>query len=130
MSDLVTDSLMACAEQAGDITDTVYQHFFDACTSAGQLMDHSDEGMRGRMLQQTLELLMDEVGDDEGYLAWEVANHVQAYYVKLDMYPAFFEAIQDAVAGAMGKQWNDEYANAWSEKISDLLEAIEAATPA
>ena len=45
MSDLVTDSLMACAEQAGDITDTVYQHFFDACTSAGQLMDH-DEGMR------------------------------------------------------------------------------------
>ena len=81
------------------------------------------------MLQQTLELLMDEVGDDEGYLL-EVANHVQAYYVKMDMYPAFFEAIQDAVAGAMGKQWNDEYANAWSEKISDLLEAIEAATPA
>ena len=65
MSDLVTDSLMACAEQAGDINDTVYQHFFDSCTSAGQLMDHSDEGMPGRMLQETLELLMDEVGDAE-----------------------------------------------------------------
>lgn len=130
MSDLVTDSLMACAEQAGDITDTVYQHFFNSCTSAGQLMDHSDEGMRGRMLQQTLELLMGEVGDDEGYLAWEVANHVQAYYVELDMYPAFFNAVQDTVAGAMGEQWNNEYASAWAQKISGLLQAIKAATPA
>ena len=130
MSDLVTDSLMACAEQAGDITDTVYQHFFDACTSAGQLMDHSDDGMRGRMLQQTLELLMDEPGNTDGYLAWEVANHVQAYYVELDMYPAFFNAVQDTVAAAMGEQWNDDYAGAWAQKISGLLQAIEAATQA
>lgn len=130
MSDLVTDSLMACAEQAGDINDTVYQHFFESCTSAGQLMDHSDQGMRGRMLQQTLDLLMGEPGDTDGYLAWEVANHLQAYYVEPDMYPAFFKAVQDTVAGAMGEQWNDEYANAWAQRTSDLLQAIAAATPA
>ena len=56
--ELVTDTLMLCAEADIDVQPTVYEKFFEACPAARDLMGHSDEHMRGRMLEQVFELLM------------------------------------------------------------------------
>ena len=45
-------------------------------------MDHSDQYMKGRMLAQVFELLLDDEHLGEGsYLRWEVNNHLLAYGV-------------------------------------------------
>ena len=115
---LVEESLMICAERLGDISDPVYERFFAANGDAAGLMAHSDEGMRGRMMAQTLELLLtdDHLGEG-GYLRWEVNNHLLAYGVDVGMYQGFLQAVLDVVQDSLGTDWNEQYAQAWTTKI-------------
>lgn len=130
MSELVRDSLEACAELDVDITDAVYQRFFATDKAAAELMGHADQYMRGRMLQEVVELLISE--DDADYLKWEVTNHLLSYAVDESMYTTFFNAVQAAVADGLGAQWTPAYAQAWRVKTTSLLDAIQvlAAKPA
>ena len=123
----ISDSLEQCAEAAGDITDTVYERFFNECGSAEPLMGHSDTGMKGRMLAQVIELLLtDEHLGDDGYLRWEVDNHLLAYGVEVEMYPAFLNAVRDEVKESLGNGWDADQEKAWSTRIDTLLEDIYA----
>ena len=128
ISDLISDSLEACAEQDLDISDGVYQRFFAADKAAAELMDHSDQQMRGRMLQEVLQMLLSE--DDTDYLTWEVSNHLLSYNVTLGMYATFFEALQSSVASELGDQWTPAYAQAWQAKTVSLLAQIKNVAPA
>ena len=123
MSKLIMASLETCADQGVDITDDVYARFFVADNPASALMDHSDQYMRGRMLQEVIDLLLSE--DDEGGLKWEVDNHLKSYNVDVSMYATFFEALKTAVASQLGEQWTPAYAQAWSDRISSMLQQIE-----
>ena len=123
MSQLIMASLETCADQGVDITDDVYARFFVADSPARALMDHSDQYMRGRMLQEVIDLLLSE--DDESWLNWEVGNHLKSYNVDVSMYATFFEAVKTAVASQLGEQWSPAYAQAWSDRISSLLKQIE-----
>ena len=125
--EVVGASLETCAEQAGDITSAVYEHFFTHCPNAIPLMGHSDDGMKGRMLAQVFELLLtDEHLGDDGYLRWEVDNHVLAYGVEVDMYPGFLQAVADTVKSSLGDAWSVDHAQAWSTRVATLLADISA----
>ncbi len=121
----ISDSLEQCAEAVGDITAPVYNRFFAQCGDAEPLMGHSDEGMKGRMLAQVIELLLtDEHLGNDGYLRWEVDNHLLAYGVDVGMYPAFFEAVRDTVKDSLGTAWGVAQADAWSTRIKLLLQDV------
>ncbi len=125
--ELVTDTLMLCAEADIDVQPTVYEKFFEACPAARDLMGHSDEHMRGRMLEQVFELLMDpELQGAENYLEWEFNNHIDAYGVDADMYSHFFSALQQAIAGALGERWSAEFEAAWQTRIAGLINEVDA----
>ncbi|XOV82581.1 MAG: hypothetical protein ACFHXK_17185 [bacterium] len=127
MTNLIIETLERCGERAGDITAAVYDAFFTASPEASELMAHSDEGMKGRMLAQTIELLFDEdAASANNYLRWEVKNHVSAYAVHLEMYPAFLAALRDTVARTLGDEWGVCEAQAWDTRINTLLDDINA----
>ena len=125
-TDWVIHSLELCAELDHDITDAVYEHFFTACPAAIPLMGHSDEHMRGRMMAQVLELLMENVDYQPGdYLDWEVENHVNAYAVETSMYSAFLPAVKQAVQETLGSQWQAEHESNWNARLTKMEEAIQ-----
>ncbi len=125
-TDWVNHSLELCAELDHDITDAVYEHFFAACPAAVDLMGHSDEHMRGRMMSQVLELLMEDADYDEAsYLRWEIDNHVQAYAVQASMYEAFLPAVKQSMQNALGAQWQPEHEAAWEARLTKMGTAIQ-----
>ena len=122
---IISDSLEQCAAIGGDITEAVYERFFALSAAAGPLMAHSDNGMQGRMLAQVLELMLtDEHLGEQGYLRWEVDNHLLAYGVSLPMYDAFFQALQDTVRDTLRHEWRRPQAQAWASRIETLLADI------
>ncbi len=121
----IMPSLEACAANLGDIVPQVYARFFELHPAALELMGHSDEHMRGRMFEQTLELLMsDEHLGPEGYLNWELDNHLLSYQVHRDMYVAFFSAIRDVVQSGAGDAWTSADASAWQQRIDYILQLV------
>ena len=124
-AEIIAESLERCAEAAGDISDPVYARFFESDAVAHGLMAHSDQYMRGRMLEQTIELLLTEQpAEPGGYLEWEVDNHLSAYGVQVDMYASFLRSVRETVATCLGAEWNDTYAAAWDEHTDSILTAI------
>ncbi|MDA1076823.1 MAG: hypothetical protein O3A63_19035, partial [Proteobacteria bacterium] len=76
-TDLITETLSECAETLGDIVPVVYERFFELDAQSAALMQHADEYMQGRMLEQVFELVMsDEPFGKEGFLDWELNNHL------------------------------------------------------
>jgi len=71
-------------------------------------------------------LLTDEHLGEDGYLRWEVDNHVLAYGVDVSMYRAFLDAFRDTVKYALGNEWRAAHASAWANRIETLLAEIYA----
>ena len=125
--ELVTECFATCAESLGDITPQVFERFFAHSGDAASLMQHSDEYMRGRMMEQTLELLMsDEHFGEDGYLAWELDNHLHAYQATPAMYGAFFAAIGEVLEHGTGAQWNAVYREAWDHRVDLIMQQVYA----
>ena len=125
MDPILSASLEQCSDNEGDITDQVYERFFAGCQAALPLMNHSDQYMKGRMLAQVFELLLDDdqIGEG-GYLRWEVNNHLSAYGVDVSMYRSFLDALCDTVKQSLGSAWTTSQATAWAERIDWLLADI------
>ncbi len=125
MNPILIASLEQCSENEGDIIEQVYERFFSGCQAAIPLMHHSDEHMKGRMLAQVFELLLDDdqIGED-GYLRWEVKNHLGAYGVDVSMYKSFLDALCETVKHSLGSAWTTSQASAWAERIDSLLQDI------
>ena len=108
-----------------DLQQETYRRFFQLCPEAQGLMGHSDEPMRGRMLEQTYELLMDaKLQGPDSYFRWEIRNHVSAYGVSASMYGAFFQALEATIAQALGEAWKQQMAKAWQQRVEDLLHEV------
>ena len=119
----VAQDLERVASEHGDITDAVYERFFSASEEGRALMGHSDQPMRGRMLQQTLELFCDDAQLQPGsYLDWELDNHLVGYRATPAMYESFLSAIVSVVtAGAAeGAQ------RAWLDRQRAIMARVEA----
>jgi hypothetical protein len=108
-----------------DLQQETCRRFFQLCPEAQGLMGHSDEPMRGRMLEQTYELLMDaKLQGPESYFRWEIRNHVSAYGVSASMYCAFFQALEATIAQSLGEAWKRQMAKAWQQRVEDLLHEV------
>lgn len=120
---LVNADLERVAETHGDLTDAVYAAFFEASPESAALLSHADSAMLGRMLQQTLELLLsDEHLASGGYLDWELDNHLIGYRVTRDMYAAFMAAICAVVVpGAPPAS-----AAAWEARSQAIMSRVDA----
>ena len=123
----VARALELCAERDIDPVPAIYDKFFAACDQAVEVMGHSDGPMRGRMAAQTFELLVDDnlIGEDS-YLRWEIENHIGAYGVHADIYPAYFAAVKEAFREALEDCWSDVDEQAWNARIALLQEDLDA----
>ena len=122
---VISESLSLCDDRVGDITSLVYQRFFELDTSAASLMEYSDEHMRGRMFASVLELfLSDDPFESDGFLAWELENHVSAYSVTKSMYESLFRAFIDVVKETLGEAWSTDFEGAWTNRIARIMTEV------
>ena len=122
---VISESLSLCDDRVGDITPLVYQRFFEIDASAASLMEYSDEHMRGRMFASVLELfLSDDPFENDGFLAWELDNHVTAYSVTKGMYESLFKAFIEVVKETLGKAWSVDFEGAWTNRIAQIMTEV------
>lgn len=128
ISDPVTASLEIVAERQGDVTRPIIACYHADCPASAVLMDHMDEHMLGRMVDQVLLLLMPD-GDDEldNYIAFETGNH-DGYGVQPEMYDNLFNAVLKTIRDIVGDQWTSEIDAAWRARIEHLGAKIKAAS--
>lgn len=115
------------AERAGDITPRVFERYFARCGESQALMDHMDEHMLGRMMDQVLLLLM-ESGEEEleSYLQFETSAH-RAYGVQQHMYQSLLVAVREVIVDSLGESFTPEMDAAFRSRMDFLLREIEAA---
>ena len=122
---VISESLSLCDDRVGDITPLVYQRFFELDASAASLMEYSDKHMRGRMFASVLELfLSDDPFESDGFLAWELDNHVNAYSVTKGMYESLFKAFIDVVKETLGEAWSTDFEGAWTNRIARIMTEV------
>jgi hypothetical protein len=115
------------ADKAGDITPAIFDRYFERCSDSRALMDHMDEHMLGRMMDQVLLLIM-EPGEDElaSYISFETASH-RSYGVQAHMYESLMRSVEDVIAETLGDDFTAPMARALKARIDYLLSAISAA---
>ena len=128
MSEALLASLAQAAEVAGDIAPDIYDRYFERCPDSRLIMLHTDEHMRGRMIEEVYRLLMTEsVAQEREYLAFETSNH-RAYGAQPHMYENLLLATQDVVQKALGSGFTVEMKAAWELRLDDLLRVIRSVT--
>lgn len=124
--EIVYSDLEKVAERVGDISPGVYERFFTRSEVGRNTMGHSDEHMRGRMLEQVLELMFDDRHlEPGGYLDWELENHIDAYGVDPSMYADFFDAFVEEIAAGLDADWDESHRAAWQQRIDAILQVVE-----
>ena len=126
MNDLIAESLELLSESEVDIYGRVYEHFFSVNPGAQELMTHMDELTLGRMLEEVTRLLMvDDLGAESAYVAFEYNNHKPAYSVQSSMYRQLFDAFAVAVKEILGGAWRPEFDEAWVSRAKELEQAFD-----
>lgn len=115
------------AEKAGDISPAIFARYFERCGESKALMEHMDEYMLGRMMDQVLLLLM-ESGEEElaSYITFETASH-RSYGVQPHMYESLMCSVQDVIGSELGDAFTEDMRNAFQGRIDYLLRAISSA---
>lgn len=124
--DLIVSSLDTFATREGDPAPGIYARLFAAHPEleALFLMD-TDGGVRGSMLQQAFECLIDvaEGGRMAGVvLGAERVNH-ESYGVPDNLFDAFFLAIRDSVKASLADDWTAETNAAWTRLLAQASQA-------
>lgn len=110
------------AQSGIDIAPMVYQTFLEAMPEADQHIGYMDERMRGRMLDQIFNLLLDDI--DTSYLEFETRTH-RGYGANSRFYRGMLEAVRDAVKRALKDGWSTQYESAFTRSIDQIVEEIE-----
>ena len=74
-------------------------------------------------------LMMEDASLEDQYLAFEMKTHQEAYNVVESMYGSLLAAVWQIVREAVGEGWNENYENAWQERVGLLLDEIENHSP-
>ena len=133
MPDPVTASLELLSERTGDVTSEVYARLFSRYPDMEALFSmDTDGGVRGSMLSQAFECLMD-LAEGPGTLAETVIrsereNH-DTYDVPSGMFEVFFETIRDVTKAAAGTDWTPAMETAWTSVLA-RAEHLSAPQPA
>lgn len=122
----IFDSLEQCAARDIDLTNAIFERFYAACDTAESIMSNTDQYMRGRMLEQVFELIMDEPNNlVHSYLNWELENHLLAYGVPISTYAPLLEAVHGTVRNTLADDWSTDYERAWTARSQELLQKID-----
>jgi hypothetical protein len=125
-SEAVIASLERAAETCDDLSPAVYQRFAERCPETFELMTHTDDYMRGRMMNDVLTMVMTPAEDmDAGYLNFEIRSH-RAYGVTAEMFRPLLEIVRDTVREELGDGWQEAHQTAWEERIGAITRRIEA----
>lgn len=125
MTHALIDSLELASGRTEDLSPAVYARYFARCEGSQTLMSHVDDGVRGKMLNEVIRLMMEPTLETEAtYLDFEVDNHRRAYMVEPHMYENLFTALRDTVKETVGSDWTPEMEAAWHERLTELDEAI------
>lgn len=128
---IIMQSLEAVAEAVGDPAPLVYARLFQAHPEFEALfvMD-VDGGVRGSMLQQALDCVLDhaEGGSLAPVLVPAARFDHEGYGVAPADFPLFFTVMRDAFRKALGDAWSAAMEQAWEDLLAELqaLSATEA----
>ena len=125
-SELLVTSLELAANKVEDLTEPVYQRYFEVSLKSRDLMGHMDMLMCGRMLNEVITLLIMPDEDLDITLKFEVKTHA-ANGVDLNMYDQLFSALHSVVRDVVGDEWVPEFESVWQERIDYLNKGIRAA---
>lgn len=118
------DSLEQAAEAEPNFYAAAFERYFSLCPESRELLQHSDELMRGRMMEQVVSLLMDaDVESLDSYFRFEIANH-EAYGAAPHMYGHLFQACKEVTQENCAGHWDAAANAAWDQQVNALLELI------
>jgi hemoglobin-like flavoprotein len=122
-SNPIEQSFALAGERCGDLTPLVYQRLFAAHPEARALFrTEGSELVKGSMLAQTIEALLDFAGERSGryrMIECEAISH-DAYGTSRDLFVAFFSVISDTLRDVLGCDWSDEIDGAWRRLLAEL----------
>lgn len=129
---IIEATLARAAEICGDPRDAVYARLFARRPEFEDLfLLDTDGGVRGSMLQQALECLLDLAaggGATRSIVTSEWQRH-EGYGVPAAAFMLFFEAIRDTFREALGTEWSDAAEAAWAELLADIAAMGPAGAP-
>ena len=125
MNSAITVSLEGLVESLGDPQPQIYQRMFAQYPNTESLFIlDTDGGVRGSMLQTTIEAILDYAAnnrlDKVSLAAWR--SHHLAYDVDAETFTSFFAIIRDCAKEALGADWDQAMDQAWQ----NLLQQVEA----
>lgn len=120
----IHETLEVAALHCEDMSEPVYQRFFEARPEAAGMMKHVDFHVRGRMLNDVLSLLLSPAENtDRVLLEFEVASH-RNYGVDEELYAPFLAAIRDTARELSADIWDEHLEAGWNHRIEQLLTGI------
>jgi hemoglobin-like flavoprotein len=125
--DAIAASLTLVAERCADPTPLVYARLFAQSPDMEALFVRDDDGaVRGQMLYQVLETILDLAGAGvyaANLIRCEVVNH-ENLGVPPGVFATFFTTVMETFRDLLGEDWSLGFETAWSA----LLAQIEAVT--
>ena len=129
MSSAIATSLEFLVRELGDPQTRIYERLYRQHPEVQSLFVlDADGGVRGSMLQTTLETILDYASKGRLDLvslgAWR--SHHLAYEVDAELFTRFFGIIRDCAKDSLGSDWSTEMETAWQ----DLLVQVRASEAA
>ena len=122
-AELITTSLDLVAERCADPTFLVYQRLFAREPEMEALfVRDTDASVRGQMLYQVIETMLDFVGRRHfavGMIRSEVVNH-ENLGVPPQVFASFFATVAETFRDILGEAWTPAMEAAWAELLSAL----------
>ena len=116
-------TLEIVAERRGDPTADAYARLFGRYPDLERLflMDR-DGGVRGSMMQQALECILDYVGDRlvAPQIIASSRIHHDGYSVPADRFDSFFVAIRDTFRDVLGADWTPAMEREWAGMLGEF----------
>ena len=130
-TDAITESLERVAELCDDPTAAVYGLLFSRHREMRDLFVRDTDGaVRGQMLQQATEIILDHIGAHSfsaNFIACEVVNH-ENLGVPPAVFASFFAVMRDAFRDILGRDWTARCDGAWTQLVAELSAAAGAET--
>jgi hemoglobin-like flavoprotein len=128
----IQHSFELAAERCGDLTPLVYDRLFREHPET-QAMFRSDgsELVRGSMLAQTIEAMLDFAGERSGrfrMIECEVQSH-DGYGTSRELFGKFFGVIAATMREVLGNDWSPEIDAAWRKLLGEIDRLVALSEP-
>ena len=123
----IAASLDLVAERCGDPTPQVYARLFAQSPEMEALFVRDDDGaIRGQMLYQVLETLLDFTGAGAygaNLIRCEVINH-ENLGVPPQVFATFFTTVMETFRDLLGGAWTPRFEAAWTQLLAEIDDVV------